>query len=231
MKKMEKTKIILVDDDIDLGDLISSSLISEGYEVHFQSSLAGIESIIEAFNPSILILDVEIGEDDGVTRAKNILQEFPSLPILFISSHTEAPDVARGVTVGGVGYIRKPFDMEELKAYIKRFALRIKTNGRITKIGHYTLNRQTRELHLRGVLMKQLSRLEFDVLQLLLANANDIVVYESLSKKIWNKKHSEVEHTLNNVISKLRKALHHTDAVDIQTIKDVGYKLRVKEES
>lgn len=222
---MNGKKIILVDDDTDLGDLICSCLITDGYNVHYQTSLAGIESSIEAFNPSILILDVEIGEEDGVTRAKSILQKFPLLPILFISSHIETPDVARGVIAGGVGYIRKPFDMPELQAYIERFATSAETGLQVAKIGNYTLNRQTRELHLNDVLVKQLSHLEFDTLQILLDNSNNVVQREYLSKKIWNKQDSEVQHTLNNVIFKLRKTLSLSGEVKIQTIKDVGYKL------
>jgi len=225
---MQTKKIIVVDDDIELGDLVSSYLIDEGYDVHYQSSLAGIENILEMLNPSILILDVEIGKDDGITRAKSILQKFPLLSILFISSHTETPDIARGLTAGGVGYIRKPFDMPELQAYIERFATPIKFDDLIAEMGPYTLNLRTRELQLNNIFVKQLSRLEFGVLQALLEDKNQTVLYDVLAKKVWNKTHLEVEHTLNNVISKLRKVLGHYDGkINLQTIKYVGFRLLV----
>lgn len=224
---MKAKKILLVDDDTDLGGLITSSLIVAGYDVHYQTSLAGIENTIEAFNPSILILDVEIGQEDGITRAKSILRQFPRLPVLFISSHTETPDVVRGVIAGGVGYIRKPFDMTELQAYIERFSSALKLNDLSFEIGSYTLNTRTRELHLNSAFIKQLSRMEFQVLQILLENKNGIVSHEVLSKKIWNKEYREAQHTLNNVISKLRKAFNHSDEVNIRTLKDNGYKITV----
>ncbi len=223
---MEDIKVIVVDDDTDLGDLVTSCLMSEGYKVHYQTTLTGIENIIDAFQPSILVLDVEIGNDDAVTRSKNILQKYPLLPIIFISSHIETQDVTRGIMAGGVGYIRKPFDMEELCAYIQRFALpNISDDER--KIGSYTLDIKTRELSLNGAVIKQLSRLEFNVLMVLLDNANEIVRHEAIAEKVWGKDYRDIEHTLNNVISKLRKLFSETYSLEIQTIKDVGYKLKV----
>jgi len=217
-------KVILVDDDIDLGNLISMALVADGYKVHFQNSLAGIKNIIEEFKPSILVLDVEIGEEDGIERARDILQSFPSLPVLFISSHTDTGSVTRGVSTGGVGYIRKPFDMEELKVYIDRFAHPKEDHSDI-QIGSYSLNVRTRELLYKTTPVKQLSSHEFNALLLFAQNRGDVISYETLSEKVWNKKYSETEASLNNLISGLRKLLGSDPNVTISTLKNMGYKL------
>ncbi|HTN68630.1 MAG TPA: response regulator transcription factor [Dysgonamonadaceae bacterium] len=224
---MEPTKVILVDDDTHLGNLISMELTADGYKVHYQNSLTGIKGIIESFEPSILVLDVEIGEDDGITTATDILETYPLMPILFISSHIDIDDIKRGVSGGGVGYIRKPFDMDELKVYIERFALTEKSL--FTEIGSYSLNLETRELLHKGVRITQLSLLEFNGLQLLLKNKNKTVDYKDISIKLWDKEYPETEASMNNLISKLRKLLKNDPRIFIQTIREIGYKLILKQ--
>lgn len=226
---MEPTKVILVDDDTHLGNLITMELTADGYIVHFQNSLSGIKSIIDSFKPSILVLDVEIGADDGITSAKDILQDYPSMPILFISSHTDTDNISRGVRSGGVGYIRKPFDMEELKVYIERFALTEKDETHINEIGSYSLNLETRELLHNDVLIRQLTPLEFNGLQLLIQNRNEIILYKEISKKVWNKEYPETEASMHNLIAKLRKLLKNDPRIFIQTIREIGYKLILKQ--
>lgn len=216
-------KVILVDDDTDLGNLISMALTADGYKVHFQNSLAGIKNIIEEFQPSILVLDVEIGEEDGITRAQDIFQIYPSLPVLFISSHTDTGSVTRGVSTGGVGYIRKPFDMEELKAYIDRFAHPKEDHTGIQMGRCYSLNVITKELFYKTTPVKQLSMHEFSALWLFAKNKENVVSYETLSEKVWGKKYSETEASMNNLISRLRKLLENDPDVQIRTLKKRGY--------
>lgn len=222
---MKQNKVVLIDDDTNLGNLLSMALCADGYKVHFQNSLTGIKDIIGEFKPSILVLDVEIGEEDGILHAKDILQTYPFLPILFISSHTDIENVVRGVRTGGVGYIRKPFDIQELKIYIDRFALSGESKKQVVEIGSYILDLKARKLLQENMVIKQLSPHEFSCLRILLKKRNNIVSYEKLSEKIWNKTYSETEATMNNLISRLRKLLENDPLIRIQTIKNVGYKL------
>ncbi|MDY9919288.1 MULTISPECIES: response regulator transcription factor [Proteiniphilum] len=218
-------KVILVDDDTDLGNLVSTALAADGYKVHFQNSLAGINSIIEEFKPSILVLDVEIGEEDGITCAEDILKIYPSLPVLFISSHTDTKSVARGVRTGGVGYIRKPFDMEELKVFIDRFAHPGEDHSGIQIGRDYSLNVKTRELRYRATPVKQLSPHEFETLLFFVQNRDNVISYETLSGKVWRKEYSETEASMNNLVSRLRKILGNDPCIHIQTVKNRGYLL------
>ncbi|MDD3906884.1 MAG: response regulator transcription factor [Proteiniphilum sp.] len=220
----DPVKVILVDDDTALGNLVSMALVADGYKVHFQNSLAGINRIIEEFKPSILVLDVEIGEEDGITCAEDILKTYPSLPVLFISSHTDTGSVARGVRTGGVGYIRKPFEVEELKVYIDRFAHSKEGPG--IQIGrHYSLSIKTRELLYQTTPVKQLSLHEFEALLLFVHNRGNLISYETLSEEVWGKKYHETAASINNLISQLRKLLANDPDVCILTLKNRGFKL------
>nr|WP_320120570.1 response regulator [uncultured Marinifilum sp.] len=103
-------KVLFVDDDINLGNFISNVLETDyNYSVHFQNTILGIIHIIEDFAPDIVILDVEIGEKNGIDTGKNIIANYPQIPILFVSSHTEEEMITRGIDVGGNAYIPTHF--------------------------------------------------------------------------------------------------------------------------
>lgn len=216
---VDPIKVLLVDDDTLLGDMVSSALTENGYIVHFQNSLTGIISAIREFNPSILVFDVEIGEEDGINCAKEIFASFPSIPVLFISSHTEIESVTRGIRAGGVGYLRKPFEMEELKALIDRFALPRKKIKGIPIGDNYSLHTETKKLFYQSTPVKQLSPHEFMTLRMLVQNRDEILSYNTLSKKVWGKDYSQTENSMNNLISRLRKLLANDSKVNILTIK------------
>lgn len=169
-------------------------------------------------------MDVEIGEDDGITAASRILKENPQLPILFISSHTDAEQVARGMITGGVGYIRKPFEIKELMAYIDRFSIK-KGDTLTQRIGNFTLDKTTQKLYFFDNFIKQLTPLEYGLLNTLYIYKHEVVTYEYLSEKVWNKEYEQIEASMNNMISKLRKILEKDPNVAIQTVKNIGYKL------
>lgn len=111
---MDTIKVLLVDDDVMLSSIITTALKDEGYEVHYQSSLTGITTILNEFKPDIMVLDVEIGTGDSIDNASELKMAAPGTPILYISSHTESHEVARALKSGAVAYLKKPFSVEEL---------------------------------------------------------------------------------------------------------------------
>jgi Response regulators consisting of a CheY-like receiver domain and a winged-helix DNA-binding domain len=154
---MEQLKIIFIDDDIHLGNFVSNILESEyNYKVHFQNTTIGINPIIEGFAPDIIILDVEIGDQNGIETAKNILTKHQHIPILFVSSHSEEEFITRGIDVGGNAYISKPLSIPILVSYIKRFATN-KTIEQSLIISDYKLDLETNNLFYENKLLKKLS--------------------------------------------------------------------------
>lgn len=224
---MEPLKVMLVDDDVDFGQLICMGLNKLDYKVHFQTSLAGIKEAIIQFSPSIIVLDVEIGEENGIEKARDLLYVFPSIPVLFVSSHTDISFVTEGIAAGGVHYLKKPFDIRELDAYIKRFVHKQQIMKDI-HIGNYILIYETSKLHHNDQFIKQISPLEKNALILFWKNKNAPVSKDVLSTTLWGKTYtSALDPNIHNLISKLRKLLDKDEQVWISTVKGVGYQLSV----
>lgn len=222
---MEPLKILLVDDDVDFGNLICMGLNMLDYKVHFQTSLAGIEEVIRQFSPSMIVLDVEIGDENGIEKAGELLSLFPSIPLLFVSSHTDISFVAEGIAAGGVHYLKKPFDIRELDAYIKRFANRRTTDKNII-IGKYILLFETNRLLYNDRFVKQMAPLEKNAMILFWKNKNVSVSLDLLSKTLWGRDYSpDLDASIHNLISKLRKLLEKDEQVWIANIRGEGYQL------
>lgn len=224
---MEPLKVLFVDDDTDLGNIINMGLATLGYRVHFQNSLLAINEVIAQFSPSIIVLDVEIGAENGIEKARDIIHKFPSIPILFVSSHTDISYITEGLEVGGVNYLKKPFDTNELAAYIDRFA-RKENPTNIIAIGNYLFNKQSSELFYEQISIKQLSPMERNALLLFWDNMNRPVSLNTLSLNLWGKEYSvERETSIYNLTSKLRKLLSKDNRVSIKTNIGEGYQLCV----
>ena len=222
------TKILLVDDDIDLGGFIDMALTSLGYEVHFQNSLLGINAVIGEFNPGVIVLDVEIGKQNGIEEAENILKYYPNIPVIFISSHSQIENISKGLSAGGVCFLKKPFDIQELEAYIHRFSYD-NPQENVISIGMYSLELTNQKLIFKEEVVKHLSPLEKNGLLLLIKNVNKVIKREEFSKELWGDEFSSTnEATLNNLISKLRGMIKKDTRLSIKTIKFNGYMLEYR---
>lgn len=119
---MSKIKVLFVDDDLALGSIVTLALEDAGYEVHYQTSLAGIRTVTAEMQSDIVVLDVEIGAKNGIDAIPELKQIAPEVPVLVVSSHVESDNVVKALEVGALTYLKKPFEMAELLAYIQRFA-------------------------------------------------------------------------------------------------------------
>lgn len=228
---MKKLKVLFVDDDINLGGLVSTVLETDyNYRVHFQNTLLGIDTIIQTFEPDIIILDVEIGDENGIDKAKGIVAKYPQIPILFISSHTEDSFITRGINIGGNAYIPKPLSIPVLISYIQRFTTNTQQQQQpVIEISNYQLNILTSEFFHKKQLVKKLSPFEKKALELLMQHPNEMVSKEQLAEKLWG--HSlkkEKIASLNNTLSKLRDLFKDNSSLKIDTLRSLGYILRNK---
>jgi len=223
---MEQLSILFVDDDINLGGFISTTLETDyNYRVHFQNTLLGIDTLIQSFEPDIIILDVEIGEDNGIEKAKDIVAKYPQIPLLFVSSHTEDDFITQGIDIGGNAYIPKPLSIPVLVSYIQRFASKTSL-PQIIELANYQLNLLTNEVFYKKQLIKKLSPFEKNALELLMRHPNEIVSKEQLAEKLWE--HSldtQNNASLHNTLFKLRDLFKDHASPKISTIRGVGYSL------
>lgn len=219
---MDKIKVLFVDDDVTLGNIVMMALNASGYEAHYQTSLTAIRSVIQELKPDIIILDVEIGKKNGIDATPEIKAIVPETPILFVSSHIDSSEVVKALNAGGIAYLKKPFEIEELLAYIQRHSASFHPKG--IQAGCFTLNTEENLLMKKDEVVKKLSLFECKLLKLLALNMNQLVTREQIKRELWEDGFSS-EQSLNNYIAKLRKYLSEDNQLELVTIPKIGYKL------
>lgn len=221
---MDKIKVLFVDDDVAFGNIVTLALEEAGCEVHYQTSLAGIKNVVKEMCPSIIVLDVEIGGKNGMDAMPELQAIAPKIPVLFVSSHTEVENAISALEAGAVHYLRKPFEVAELLAYIHRFATPLRVRG--LKIGMFRLRVEENLLMKGDEVVRKLSLFECKMLKLLVLNLNETVTREQMQQELWGDCVPESsEQSLNNYITKLRKYLSEDERLNLLTLPKVGYRL------
>lgn len=221
-------KVLYVEDEVFLGKIVKETLESRGFEVVMETDGAHVVRVFEDAQPDICILDVMLPNRNGFELAEDIRKLNEDMPIIFLTAKTQTEDVVRGFKLGGNDYIRKPFSMEELIVRIEN-ALRVKQatqiniSGDSLAIGRYQfhLNRQVLAI---GSQEKKLSYREAELLKYLWQHRNDVIDRRELLNHIWGNDSFFNSRNLDVYITKLRGYLKEDTAVEILTIKGVGYR-------
>ena len=223
------TKVLYVEDELFLGKIVRESLESRGLEVIMESDGAKVIDLFKKSNPDICVLDVMLPNKDGFTLADEIRELDEEVPIIFLTAKTQTEDVVKGFSLGGNDYIRKPFSMEELIVRIQNL-LRNRTEGTqkisggSAVIGKYNfqLNRQVLS---NGKEEKKLSYRESELLKLLYENRDKIIDRKDILNLLWGNDSFFNSRNLDVYIARLREYLKEDAAVQILTLKGVGYRL------
>ena len=225
---MSKTKIFYVEDELFLGKIVKESLESRGFEVIMESDGAKATELFKKSKPDICVLDIMLPNKDGFTIADEIRELNEEVPIIFLTAKTQTEDVVKGFTLGGNDYIRKPFSMEELIVRIQH-VLRHKAEhpqkivGDTVSIGKYNfqLNRQVLS---NGKEERKLSYRESELLKLLYENRDKIIDRKDILNLFWGNDSFFNSRNLDVYITKLRSYLKEDPALEIITIKGIGYR-------
>ena len=229
----EKLRILLCEDDENLGMLLREYLNAKGYET---TLCADGEEGFKAFSKSrydLCVFDVMMPKKDGFTLASEIREFNVDVPIIFLTAKTMKEDVQEGFRIGADDYITKPFSMEELTLRIEAILRRVRgmQNRVVTlyKLGAYTFDTQKQLLTI-GMQQTKLTTKESELLTLLCAHANDILQREVALKNIWIDDNYFNARSMDVYITKLRKLLKGDPSVEIINIHGKGYKLVVPRE-
>lgn len=229
----EKVKILLCEDDENLGTLLCEYLIAKGYDATLcPDGEAGFKEFQkEKFD--ICILDVMMPKKDGFTLSQDIRQMNSQVPIIFLTARVQKEDVLEGFDKGADDYITKPFSMEELVKRVEAILRRVrgKKNRESTmyKIGRFTFDTQKQLLTIDGKSTK-LTTKENELLALLCSHANEILKRNDALRTIWIDDNYFNARSMDVYITKLRKHLKADDQIEIINIHGQGYKLIVPEE-
>lgn len=224
----EKPRILLCEDDENLGMLLREYLQAKEYDTELcPDGEAGYKAFLKS-NFDLCVLDVMMPKKDGFALAKEIRQSNAEVPIIFLTAKTLKEDVLDGFKIGADDYITKPFSMEELTFRIEAILRRVrgKKNRDRThyKIGSFTFDTQ-KQILARGDKQTKLTTKESELLSLLCAHANEILQRDFALKTIWIDDNYFNARSMDVYITKLRKHLREDENVEIINIHGKGYKL------
>ena len=225
---MEKEfKILLAEDDENLGMLLREYLIAKGYDTDLTAD--GNEAY-EAFlgkNYDICIFDVMLPNKDGFTLTKEIRMTNTDIPIIFLTAKSMKEDVFQGFKIGADDYLSKPFSMEELLLRIEAVLRRAKSmpmGQDVFKIGNFKFDTQKHQLVDDNGIIK-LTTKEADLLKLMCNNANKVLERNFALKTVWADDNYFNARSMDVYITKLRKLLKNDPSVEIVNVHGKGYKL------
>jgi DNA-binding response OmpR family regulator len=224
------TRILLVEDDPNLGFVVKDNLQLKGYHVTLCSDGEAGERTFEQQVFDLCILDVMMPRKDGFTLARSIREKNQRVPILFVTAKSMLEDKLEGFKVGGDDYITKPFSVEELCLRIEVFLRRSQTTGEKGEsfaLGSYHFDPQNLVLR-NSAGEKTLTQKESDVLSLLCNNQGRILRREEILKAVWGDDDYFLGRSLDVFISKLRKYLKDDPAVQIVNYHGIGFRLEIK---
>jgi DNA-binding response OmpR family regulator len=229
----DKIKILLVEDDYNLGFVIQDKLKENGFDVHLCTD--GVEGL-KRFGEhtfQMCIFDVMMPKKDGFTLAKDIRKLNKNVPILFLTAKNQTEDKIEGFKAGGDDYLTKPFSTEEfllrVQAILKRVNL-VKEPEPETevKIGSIVFDTENFFLKYPGGEKQNLTKKEARILQLLVQHTNKVLPRDIVLNSVWGQDDYFVGRSLDVFITKLRKYLKEDESVSIANIHGVGFKLTVQ---
>jgi two-component system OmpR family response regulator len=216
----------VVEDDADVRYIVEMALQQTGYTVALEPSGANLQRVAATFRPDLAILDVAFPRGpDGLTLARQ-LRDVSSLPILFLTGAATLEDRLAGFKAGGDDYLIKPFAIAELLARVRALLLR---SGRlepaILEVDDCTVDIEGR-IVTRGGIEITLTRTEFELLAALVRDPGKVLSKPQLLARVWGFDAYDV-HLVEVHMSSLRRKLHACGSPLIQTVRGVGYVLRV----
>ena len=230
-----EARLLVVDDEPNIRDLLATSLRFAGFEVFTAST--GNEAIREAteHQPDLVVLDVMLPDMDGFTVTRRLRDRGEQYPILFLTAKDETQDKVAGLTVGGDDYVTKPFSLEEVVARIRAVLRRTHGGHDATVdsslvVGDLRLDEDSHEVYRADVTI-ELSPTEFKLLRYLMLNAGRVVSKTQILDHVWDYDWSGEVGIVESYISYLRRKIDVIGDPMIHTKRGIGYVLRAAEGS
>ncbi|MBR2260122.1 MAG: response regulator transcription factor [Paludibacteraceae bacterium] len=224
----EKTRILLCEDDENLGMLLREYLQAKGYDTDLMvDGEAGYKAFVKE-KYDLCVFDVMMPKKDGFTLAQEIRQVDADVPILFLTAKTLKEDILEGFRIGADDYMTKPFSMEELLLRIEAILRRVK--GKKSKedpvfhVGKFIFDTQKQQLSINNEVIK-LTTKESELLAMLCNHANDVLERNHALRTIWDEDNYFNARSMDVYITKLRKILKEDPDVEIMNVHGKGYKI------
>ena len=228
MEEKNRIRILLCEDEENLGPLLREYLQAKGFDTELAVDGEEGYKIFMTEKFDLCILDVMMPRKDGFTLAKEIRSINEFIPIIFLTAKTLKEDIQTGFKIGADDYVTKPFSMEELRLRIEAVMRRVsnKQNRALSfyKIGSYEFDTKKQTL-VRGDKVQDLTTKESELLNLLCAHANYVLLSDDASKAIWLDNNYFNARSMDVFITRLRKHLQEDENVRIINVHGKGYRL------
>jgi len=227
-----KKKIILVEDDVTLGYLLSEYLIMNDFDLSWAKKGVECLKMLEQNTYDLAVLDIMLPDIDGFNLANNIKNQHPEIPFIFLTARSLKVDVLKGFSVGAIDYLKKPIDEEELVVRIKALLSRLekpKEDEPVPEsynIGSYVFNTQNQELIYKDKVIGLTNR-ENKLLRYLVIHKNILCTHKDILNQIWGKNDYFNKKSLNVFITHLRKYLNEDPKIKLENVHNRGFILKI----
>ena len=224
-------RILVVDDETSISDLIATSLKFVGFDVRTAATGSQALAVAEEFKPHAIVLDVMLPDQDGFEVCRQIRSEGIDVGVLFLTAKDGMEDKVAGLTIGGDDYMTKPFSLEELVARLRALLRRIgvteiEDDDEKIRFADLELDEATHEVRRAGQLL-DLSPTEFTLTRYLLLNSDRVVSKSQILDHVWEYDFRGDAGIVETYISYLRKKIDIFEPPLIHTVRGVGYRLRM----
>jgi len=222
-------RVLVVDDEQTLSELVGLALRYEGWEV--RTAADGMTAIAAAreFRPDLVVLDVMLPDIDGLEVLRRLRADIERMPVLFLTARDDVSDRIAGLTAGGDDYVTKPFSIEELvlrlRALLRRSHLALTTDSATIVVGDLVLDEDSREVR-RGNDLISLTATEFELLRFLMRNPKRVMSKAQILDRVWNYDFGGQANIVELYISYLRKKIDAGREPMIHTMRGFGYVLK-----
>ena len=228
---MMDTKILVVDDDTNISDMLKIYFENEGYEVKTANDGAEGVNMFKMYEPDLVLLDIMLPKKDGWQVCREI-RKVSSKPVIMITAKGEVFDKVLGLELGADDFVVKPFDMKELSARVKAVLRRYQTHAHqndeeVIKFENIEISLQKYELKLRGKSV-DIPPKELELLYFLASNYNRVFTRDQLLDKVWGFDYLGDSRTVDVHVKRLREKLEGvSDKWILKTVWGVGYKFEI----
>jgi two-component system OmpR family response regulator len=222
-------RVLVVDDEQTLSELVGLALRYEGWEV--RTAADGLSAIAAAreFQPDLVVLDVMLPDIDGLEVLRRLRADIERMPVLFLTARDDVSDRIAGLTAGGDDYVTKPFSIEELvlrlRALLRRSPLALTSESSAIVVGDLVLDEDSREVRRGGDLIA-LTATEFELLRFLMRNPKRVMSKAQILDRVWDYDFGGQANIVELYISYLRKKIDAGREPMIHTMRGFGYVLK-----
>jgi two-component system OmpR family response regulator len=225
---MDPQRILVVDDEPRITDLVAMALRYEGFEVATAGTGRSGLKLVEEFRPALIVLDVMLPDMDGFAVTERLAADRVKVPVLFLTARDAVEDKVRGLTLGGDDYVTKPFSIEELVARIRALLRRtdpVAESGPLVFVD-LELDEATHEVRRAGTTV-ELTATEFRLLRYLMQNAPRVLSKAQILDHVWQYDFGGDANIVETYVSYLRRKVDGIGPPLIHTVRGVGYRLAV----